>query len=175
VSSLVVASPTSATPTGPTSCPSSSYFNIAATAAGRNLGKIKLQSVASSGMVGWNLGSVYVPATDASASQFTFLPSDNLAMVADPTSQLAADTGIYGGLWFATAAQVAQRSSAGNPAAFATCIRDTTKTPNGIICKQAGKTVTRLLRCGGWIYITALTPNSQCQPASLTVVDEICT
>jgi hypothetical protein len=127
-------------------------------------------------MKGWNPGSTFVTAADASASQFTFLPNANLAIVADQTSQMAADTGIYGVLWFGTAAQVAQRSTTGgNPGAFANCKRDTTQTPNTIVCTQAGKTVTRLLRCGGWLYITASTPNSQCYAVALTVVDEVCT
>jgi hypothetical protein len=126
-------------------------------------------------MTGWNPGSNFVTATDASASRFTFDSAGNLVMVADPTSRVVADTGIYGGIWFGTAAQVAQRTTGGNPGAFANCRRDTTKTPNTIVCSQAGKTVTRMLRCGGWLYVTALTPNTQCYEVTLTLQDEVCT
>jgi hypothetical protein len=126
-------------------------------------------------MNGWNPGATYVAAADPSGSRFTFDPSGALVMQADPMSKIAADTGVYGVLWFGTAAQVAQRSATGNPGAFAMCKRDTTTTPNTIVCNQAGKTVTRTLRCGGWFYITASTPNSQCYPVTLSIVDEICT
>jgi hypothetical protein len=126
-------------------------------------------------MTGWNPAAVFVAPTDATASLFTYDSTGSLVMASDRTSKAAADTGAYGAIWFGTAAQVAQRSATGNPGAFANCVRDRSVTPNQIVCNQAGKTITRNMRCGAWFYLTLTTPASQCYVATLTIVDEVCT
>lgn len=127
------------------------------------------------GIVGLNPLNNLV-AGSSSATKYTFDSAGSLVTLGDPTIKAIAELYTYGTVWFGTAAQLAQRKATGRDIEFAICWRDTTKTPNTILCRQEGKTATQLSMKYWILYIG---PDRQDTKYSyyvtFTIENEVCT
>jgi hypothetical protein len=129
-------------------------------------------------MTGFNPGQSYGAAEDPSVSRFTFDSEGLLVIANNRTLKAAVDShSVSGVIWFGTAEEVARRSSRGNPGTFANCRRDTSQTPNVLICARPSlPNEIKLYKIGAWIYLRP-TPYTGTggYVVTLTVEDEVCT
>lgn len=124
----------------------------------------------------------YTKSTLNSANQLVFVGSTWYDQLQENQKRLAADTGkpnFPGQMMFATQAGIDARTAWGagvTPNGFVTCKRDTSTTPNGLVCTRPGDSVTKVWICGGTVSFANDAPNgnSLCYEVRWTILNEGC-
>lgn len=135
--------------------------------------------VANPRVPGTDMGVLFTTSETGIHTKFALNSDGNLVYIWDQTynqQRLAADTANPGRLMFGTASAVSIRADYGTPNSFVTCRRDTSTTPNSLICNRPGDSLAKMWRCGGTLYLSNTTPfgNSNCYEVGLTMANEGC-